>query len=118
MENVTHEVQLQSIQSMQSTIRKLESALSQMTQSGSNTTLVTKRLNAMNTGLAVLDNLWNHTPHPYTPAELAEARNVILGLTPSVEQSYAKSKAGSPQRTLLERRLKALGLVIQAIDTL
>ena len=32
--------------------------------------------------------------------------------------SYDKSKAGSPQRTLLERRIKALELAIQAIDKL
>ncbi|WP_405108217.1 hypothetical protein MHH28_28840 [Paenibacillus sp. FSL K6-1217] len=118
MEEISNEEQLQSIASMQSTIRKLESALTQMTHSGSNTTLVQKRLNAMHIGLAVLENVWNQKPLSYPPAELAEARHVLLGLTPSVESSYAKSKAGSPQRTLLARRLKALGLVIQAIDTL
>ncbi|MEK3902818.1 MULTISPECIES: hypothetical protein [unclassified Paenibacillus] len=118
MEEISNEEQLQSIASMQSTIRKLESALTQMISSGSNTTLVQKRLNAMHIGLAVLDNVWNEKPLSYTPAELAEARHVLLGLTPSVESSYAKSKAGSPQRTLLERRLQALGQVIQAMDTL
>ncbi|MNI42481.1 hypothetical protein D3C73_967780 [compost metagenome] len=44
-----------------------------------------------------------------------EARNVIAGLFTSIENSYAKSKIGSPQRTLLERRIKALQQSSQAI---
>jgi len=35
-----------------------------------------------------------------------------------MENIYVKSKAGSPQRTLLERRIKALELAVQAIDDL
>ena len=54
--------------------------------------------------------------HQYSQEELAEARNIITGLLPSIERAYDKSKAGSPQRTLLERRIKALELSIQAID--
>ena len=40
MENVSNVQKEESIKSLQSTIRKLESAFSQMTQKGSNTTLV------------------------------------------------------------------------------
>lgn len=54
--------------------------------------------------------------YSYTHEDLAEAGKVLTGLTPSVENSYAKSKAGSPQRTLLERRIKALRLAVQAIE--
>ncbi len=43
MENVSKIDKLESIKSLQSTIRKLENALSQMTQKGSNTTLVKKK---------------------------------------------------------------------------
>lgn len=42
MENVSNVDKVESIKSLQSTIRKLENALSQMTQKGSNTTLVKK----------------------------------------------------------------------------
>ncbi|GBG11745.1 hypothetical protein PAT3040_06592 [Paenibacillus agaridevorans] len=115
---VTNEEKSESIKSLQSTIRKLESALSQMTQSGANTALVQKRLRAVGIGLAVLENLWHQKPHSYTPDELNEAREALVGLTPSVENSYAKSKAGSPQKTLLTRRLKALELAVQAMDDL
>ncbi|WNS40998.1 hypothetical protein [Paenibacillus sp. MMS20-IR301] len=118
MENISAADQLESIQSMQSTIKKLESALSQMTQSGTNTTLVQKRLNAMNIGLAVLEGIWKHTPQQYTREDAAEARKVISGLLPSVEHSFAKAKEGGPQKTLLARRITALKLVIQAIDSL
>ncbi|MDY7224186.1 hypothetical protein [Halalkalibacterium halodurans] len=119
MENVSNANKLESINSLQSTSIKLENALSQMTQKGANTTLVKKRLNAISIGLAILENdVWNQRPHHYTKEDLAEARHVLTGLLPSIEKSYANSKAGSPQRTLLERRIKALELAIQAIDDL
>ncbi|HBI04402.1 MAG TPA: hypothetical protein DDY49_10300 [Paenibacillaceae bacterium] len=116
MENVSNVDQLESIKSFQSTIRKSEKALAQMTQKGANTTLLKKRLNALYIGLAMLENFWNQTPHHFTQEEIAEARNVLIGLFPSIEKIYVKSKVGSPQRTLLERRIKALELAVQAID--
>lgn len=116
MENVSNEDKLEAIKSLQSTINKLENALSQMTQKGANTTLVKKRLKAVYIGLAMLESSWNQRPHQYAPEDLAEARNVIIGLFPSIENSYAKSKAGSPQRTLLARRIKALELAAHAIE--
>ncbi|MGG3522530.1 hypothetical protein ABES33_22290 [Bacillus pseudomycoides] len=116
MENVSNLDKLESIKSLQSTISKLENALSQMTQKGANTTLVKKRLKAVCIGLAMLENVWNQRPHHYTQEDLAEARNVLTGLFPSIENIYDKSKAGSPQRALLERRIKALKLAIQVID--
>ena len=116
MENVLNVDRLEAIKSLQSTISKLENALSQMTHNGANTTLVKKRLKAVSIGLAMLENVWNQRPHNYTQEDIAEARNVIISLFPSIENSYAKSKAGSPQRTLLERRIKALDLAAQALD--
>ncbi|USK72263.1 hypothetical protein [Peribacillus asahii] len=116
MENVSNVDKSESIKSFQSTIRKLEKTLATMTQKGANTTLVKKRLKASYIGLAMLENVWNQSPHHYTLEDLAEARNVLTGLFPSIENSYAKLKAGSPQRTLLERRIKALELAVQAID--
>lgn len=115
MEEISDIDKLESIKSHQSTISKLENALSQMTISGANTTLVKKRLHAVRIGLAALEHVWNHSPLNYTQEELVEAHNVITGLLPSVESSYAKSKTGSPQRTLLERRIKSLKQSCQAI---
>lgn len=118
MDNVSNADRLESIKSFQSTIRKCENALAQMTRKGANTTLIEKRLKALNIGLAMLENVWNQKPYHYTQEDLAEARNVLNGLFPSIENVYAKSKAGSPQRTLLERRMKSLDLAVQAIDDL
>lgn len=116
--NVSNIDELESIKSFQSTISKLENALATMTQKGANTTLLKKRLKAIYIGLAMLENIWNQRKHHYTQEDLAEARNVLTGLFPSIESIYVKSKAGSPQRTLLERRIKALELAVQAIDDL
>ncbi|MBS4192833.1 hypothetical protein KHA94_22130 [Bacillus sp. FJAT-49705] len=118
MENVSNVDKLESIKSFQSTIRKLENSLATMTQKGANTTLLKKRLKASYIGLAMLENVWNQRPHHYTMEDLAETRNVLTGLFPSIENSYAKLKVGSPQRTLLERRIKALELAVKAIDDL
>lgn len=115
MENVSNKDQFETIKSLESTIRKLENAFDQMNQKGSNTTTVKKRLDACKVGLAILENVWYDSPHSYSQADLEEAHNVLTALTPSIENSYAKSKTGSPQKTLLERRLKALQLVNQAI---
>lgn len=118
MENTSNINKLESIKSFQSTISKSEKALAQMTQKGANTTLLKKRLKASYIGLAMLENVWSQTPHPYTKEDLAEARKVLIGLFPSIKNIYAKSKEGSPQRTLLEKRMKALELAVQAIDDL
>lgn len=118
MENVSQKERMESLKSFQSTIRKSEKALAQMTEKGANTTLVKKRLRALLIGLAVLEDVWNQEPHPYTLEELAEARHVLSGLFPSLEGTYMKSKEGSPQRTLLERRIRSLELAVQAIDGL
>lgn len=118
MENIPAEVQLESIKSFQSTIRKSEKALVQMKGKGANTSLIEKRLKAHLVGLAVLEHLWRGEAHLYSKRELAEARDVLAGLLPSIEKLYGKSKESSPQRTLLERRIKSLELVIGEIDDL
>src|SRR5690554_2747962 len=118
MEKVSNVIKLDSIKSFQSSISKSEKAFTQMTQKGANTTLIKKRLKALHIGLAVLENLWNEKPHDYTHEDLVEARRVLTGLFPSIKNIYNKSKEGSPQKTLLERRLKSLELAVQAIDDL
>ncbi len=118
MENVSNINKLESIKSFQSSIRKSEKALAQMTEKGANTTLIKKRLKALYVGLAMLEKVWNQRQHDYTQEELVEARNVLTGLFPSIQSIYAKSKEGSPQKTLLERRIKSLELAIEAIDDL
>lgn len=116
MESTTLAQQTESIRSFESTIRKCETALAQMTEKGSNTALLEKRLNALKIGLAILENVWREQPFDCSPQEIKESGDVLSGLLPSIESSYAKSKDGSPQKTLLERRLKSIKLAIEAID--
>ncbi|GAB6989087.1 hypothetical protein [Paenibacillus pini] len=116
MEKVSDEVKLESIKSFQSTISKSENGLAQMIQKGASTTLIKKRLNALKIGLAMLENTWNQKPQMYNQKDIAEARSILDGLFPSMEKAYVKLKEGSPQRTLLERRIKAIELAVQAID--
>lgn len=116
MESITPAQHAESIQSFESAIRKCETALAQMTGKGSNTTLLKKRLKALQAGLAILENAWHQKPFDCSPGELVETREVLSGLLPSIERSFAKSKDGSPQKTLLERRIRSLELAIQAID--
>jgi hypothetical protein len=117
VEKLTKEVKMESIKSFKSTVVKLENALNQMTQKGANTTLVKKRLNSCYIGLVVLENDWNQKPHHYTQKELAAARIVLIGLYPSIKNSYTKLKTGvSPQKTLLEKRIKAFELAVQVIE--
>jgi len=116
MENVSDSVKSESIQSFHSTIRKSENALNRMAEKGANTALIKKRLKAFHIGLAMLKNIWYQKTHPYTQEELEEARHVLKGLLPSIEKIYAESKEGSPQKTLLERRIRAFRLAVQAID--
>jgi hypothetical protein len=116
MKKVSSITKLKSIESMQSSIYKSEKALAQMSEKGVNITLVKKRLKALRIGLAMLEKVWNQTPHHYTQVDLTEARKVLIGLLSPIKDIYAKSRAGSPQKTLLARRIKALELAIQAID--
>lgn len=110
--------QKQSLESIRSAIRKMEKALAQMARKSSNTTLIEKRLKALTTGLHVLEHIWNGQPHRYTREELVEARQVLEGLFPSIERIFAKPETAGPQKTLLERRLKALRWAVQAMDEL
>jgi hypothetical protein len=116
MDDVTEAKRLEAIRSIQSTIRKCEKALVQMTRKGANSAVLRSRLNALNVGLAMLEDVWDHRPHRHSREELAEAREVLEGLFPSMKAIHARSRAGGPQKTLLERRLKALDLVVRAID--
>ncbi|WP_203340892.1 hypothetical protein [Planococcus beijingensis] len=118
MDKVSADIRLESLKSFQSTIRKTEKAVDQMKVKGAQTVFVEKRLHALHIGLAVLETVWNGKPNSFGIEELVQARTVLAGLLPTIENQYNKSKAGSSQRTLLERRIQSLELAIMAIDDL
>ncbi|GGO08375.1 hypothetical protein [Saccharibacillus kuerlensis] len=116
MANAADHVQLESLEALRSAVRKSEAALEGMSRKGASLTLIEKRLRGLRIGLAVLEETWNGTVCPYGQEEMKEAREMLKSLLPSVESSLAKSKAGSPQRTLIERRMTALKLAVDGID--
>lgn len=100
----------QSIEAFQSAIRKSESALNKMMQKGTNTTLLEKRLNALKIGLAVLEKEWFDKPHAYNGQSLEIARGILIGIIHSIKETEGKIASGTPQSTLIQRRVKAIEL--------
>lgn len=118
MGNTTEADKKISIESFQSTIRKSEKALIQMTEKGANITLVKKRLEAFKIGLTVLENRWYKSSMDCSKEELEEARRTLMGLLPSLEKIYRKQTEGSPQKTLLRRRIESLNEAVSEIEDL
>lgn len=87
-----------------------------MEKMGANTTVAKKRLEVLSIGLAVLEHIWVGTPQQYSPEALSEAREVLADLLPSIQSIYGRSKTGSAQKTLLERRIVSLKRAIRALD--
>lgn len=118
MEQLSQSEKAEAIKSLQSTIHKSQNALAKMTNEGASTTLITKRLKAHAVGLAILKYVWNQQPHHYSQDDIAEAHRTLTDLIPTIETSRAKIKPNSAQRTLLDRRIRALQLAVQALNKL
>lgn len=116
MEQVDETVQKQSIDSCVSSIRKLKKAYAGMQQKGSSVTVVARRLQAFQIGLAALQSAWADQPFPYTAEEASEAGALLASLFPSLESMVGKCIPASSQATLLARRIRSLKLAIQALD--
>lgn len=97
-----------------STIKKLEKTILTLQGKGASTALAERRLRAYRLGFAVLFA----DASSYSIDELKEGNAVLSDLIPSLERSYAKLAQGSPQRTLLERRISSMRVAIRAIDEL
>lgn len=108
----------ESIASMQSAIRKTEKAVKSLQQGKSRATVAKKRLEALRVGLAALEHALDHTILPYAPHPLEEAHETLLGLLPSIERIRERVPVKSPQRTLLDRRIRALQHALAAIEEL
>ena len=108
----------QSVAALQSAISKSHKALAQMVRKGASTTLIERRLDALETGLAALTRAPRQDDGRLNSAQdLAQARNVLAGLLLAVKSACAQAGGGSPQQTLAARRARALESAIQAIDT-
>lgn len=116
MKTVSHEIQLLSLKSLESTFNKLSNAYRTMTEKDSNTTLVKKRRSAVKIGLESLKNTWNGEDFFYSEEIIIKSKEILESLIPSIEKQIAKAKDGSPQKTLNERRLTALKLAIESLN--
>jgi uncharacterized protein YukE len=116
-ESLSEIVQRQSIKAFQSVIRKSKNALQNMVEKGANTSVIEKRLHAFIVSLDILEHTWNgKEDQHYDSLEISEVRQVILNLLPSIERMMGKSATGTPQYTLLERRIRAFQLAVQAME--
>ncbi|WIV21513.1 hypothetical protein QPK24_13640 [Paenibacillus polygoni] len=116
MNTISKEIQDLSITSLESTMNKLTNAYNTMTEKGSSTALVKKRLNAVKIGLESLKGVWNKESFNYNEEIIMTSKEVLQGILPSIEKQIAKAKKGSSQKTLNERRLTALILAIKSLE--
>lgn len=116
MKSVSEEVQQLSIASLESTCRKLSNAYQSALDKGASTTLIAKRLEAMQIGLDSLRNAWKGEPFTVDGERVMLSMNVLRGILPSIEAQIAQTKDGSPQQTLNQRRLVALQLTIASLE--
>lgn len=116
VQTVSQDIQEMSITSLKSTLNKLSNAYETMVEKGSNTTLVTKRRDAVKVGLASLEGVWQGQEFSYDNEKILTSIEVLQSLIPSIEKQIMKAKKGSPQKTLNERRLTALKLAIQSLN--
>ncbi|RXZ01481.1 hypothetical protein [Fictibacillus sp. S7] len=116
MKTVSKEIQTLSIKSLQSTLRKLENAYKSMTENNSNTTLVEKRRDAVKVGFDCLENAWHGTKFLYDEGTILSAKQILQDLLPSIQKQYEKAKEGSAQKTIIERRIRAIDLAIEALE--
>ena len=105
----------QSRESIRSTIRKLETAEQTMTAKSAGTTLLRRRLDALLTALAALDGFPEDLAADYSSDRLKAAEAVLTGLIPSLERQLGKARPGSPQATLIRRRITALTRALEII---
>jgi hypothetical protein len=105
----------QAIFAMESAIRKSEHALVSMGEAPASVGLK-KRLKALQVGLSDLRHTWLGEPFTYTAEEVADAREILTHILSQLPAHFEKMKPGSPQRTTISRRMKAMELAIEFLE--
>ena len=116
MDNVTDQTKQESMQALQSAIRKAEKACNHMSQKDANTILIEKRLNALRVAFAILDKRWHLGIGDYPQVDLLETKQLIKRMIQPIKAISMKNRLGPSQKTLIERRIRALELAVQAIE--
>ncbi|MEB7065880.1 hypothetical protein ACFP67_12090 [Mammaliicoccus sciuri] len=116
MNNIDNEIKNNSIKSLYSTFKKLEKAYIKMNNEEKNTTVVKKRRNSIKIGLDSLQNDWENQGFNYSQKDIVLAIEVLYSLKPSIQKQIDKVDGFSSQKTLNERRLKAINLSIKSLE--
>lgn len=104
-----------SLDSLESTYRKLSNAYESMEGKGANTTLVKKRRDAIKAGIDSLRSDWYDTYFSYERDVIATSQQTLEDILPSIHKQLGNSEVGSSQHTLNDRRLTALILAIESL---
>lgn len=104
-----------SLNSLESTYRKLSNAYESMEVKGANTTLVKKRRDAIKTAIDSLRSDWYGTGFSYERDVIATSQLTLEDILPSIHKQLGNSEVGSSQHTLNDRRLTALNLAIESL---
>jgi hypothetical protein len=105
----------QAIFAMESAICKSVKALDSMGDAPASTGLK-KRLKAFQVGLSALRHTWFDEPFAYTAEEATETQEVLTHVLSGLPAYYEKMKPGSPQRTTIKRRMRAMELAIELLN--
>ncbi|WP_212745606.1 hypothetical protein [Marinilactibacillus psychrotolerans] len=116
MSDIDTELKKNSIKSLDSTLKKLEKAYIKMNDEGKNITVVRKRRNSIKIGLDSLQNDWEDHDFNYSKEDIFLAIEVLYSLKPSIQKQIDKVDGSSSQKTLNEKRLKAINLSISSLE--
>ncbi len=116
MEYVDELVQRKSLASLVSSISKLEKALVSVHEKNCSTTVVSRRLQALQIGYAALEAVWSKKVFSYSLDEAVGAKAVLASLFPLLEAQVPRFAPGSSQATLLSWRIRSIQLALQALE--
>ncbi|OEL04683.1 hypothetical protein AST12_00650 [Staphylococcus succinus] len=116
MNSIDNELKKNSIKSLDSTLKKLEKAYTTMNNEGKNITVVRKRKNSIKIALDSLRNDWENHDFNYSKEDIVLAIEVLDSLKPSIQKQIDKVDGFSSQKTLNERRLKAINSSIKSLE--
>lgn len=113
---VGEEARESALKSLESTFMKLSNAYETMLEKDANITTVEKRKQAVEIGLASLNDVWTGSGFAFEQETLKSAIMTLESLLPSIETQIEKAKEGSGQKTLNVRRLEALQFALKSLE--
>ncbi len=118
MESVHEKERKESLGAVRSAVGKTRKALMNLNPDSFTSRLAAGRLRALSSGLEALECIWNGEAFRGNREETIRDREVLMSLIPSIREIGKRFPEGSPQHTLIRRRVRALELAIQALTEL